>query len=193
MTKPGTRERIAQAADALFYEKGYEATSFSDIAEGVGITRGNFYHHFKSKDAILDAVIARRMTHTAEMLRSWEAEEDPRARILFFIRILLTNQTKIMAFGCPVGTLTTEMAKLDHASRDKATDVFTLFRDWLAQQFAAMGQGEASRSLALHLLGRSQGIAVMASAYRDEDYLVSEVAALETWLETLPDSPSVQE
>ncbi len=186
MAQSKTRDRIEEKANDLFYENGFEATSFADIAEAVGISRGNFYHHFKSKDDILDAVITRRLGKTQAMLDGWEADAQPKARIVSFIRILLTNQTKIMAFGCPVGTLTTELAKLDHVAHDRAADIFTLFRDWLAEQFLALGCGDRSRALALHLLGRSQGIAVMASTYRDEGFLASEVAALEDWLGTLP-------
>ena len=112
MTRLKTRERIEQKADDLFYEKGFEATSFADIADAVGISRGNFYHHYKSKDDILDAVITRRLSKTQDMLEQWETDTPPKTRIVSFIRILLINQTKIMAFGCPVGTLTTELAKL---------------------------------------------------------------------------------
>ncbi|HEY7886322.1 MAG TPA: helix-turn-helix domain-containing protein, partial [Cellvibrionaceae bacterium] len=54
-------EKIVAAADRLFYERGFDATSFADIAEAVQISRGNFYYHFKTKDDILDAVIARRL------------------------------------------------------------------------------------------------------------------------------------
>lgn len=45
---------LTEAADELFYRQGYEHTSFSNIAGAVQISRGNFYHHFKTKDEILD-------------------------------------------------------------------------------------------------------------------------------------------
>ncbi|MFG2875693.1 TetR/AcrR family transcriptional regulator [Streptomyces sp. NPDC048337] len=46
----GTREQIVDAANRLFCEQGFERTSFAAIAETVGISRGNFYYHFKTKD-----------------------------------------------------------------------------------------------------------------------------------------------
>ena len=62
----------------LFYQHGFDHTSFADIAGKVGISRGNFYYHFKTKDEILDAVINRRLTNTEQMLDHWEATgEDP--------------------------------------------------------------------------------------------------------------------
>ena len=192
MPAPSTRELIVEKADTLFYEGGYEATSFADIAVAMGISRGNFYHHFKTKDEILNAVIARRMERTRAMLDGWQAEGgDPRDRILSFIHMLIGNQVKIMAFGCPVGTLCIELAKLDHIAQDRAAEILGLFRDWLAEQFRALGAGDRSESLALHLLSWSQGVAIMATAFRDESFIHREVASIEHWLATLPDvSPS---
>ena len=69
-----TRDHIVDAADQLFYRQGYEHTSFSDIADAVQISRGNFYYHFKSKDEILDAVIDERLANTQTMLEQWEIE-----------------------------------------------------------------------------------------------------------------------
>ena len=61
MNDRATRDLIVEAADRLFYRKGYAHTSFSDIADVVQISRGNFYYHFKTKDEILNAVIATRL------------------------------------------------------------------------------------------------------------------------------------
>lgn len=187
MPTSSTRDLIIEKADTLFYEGGFEATSFADIAAVVGISRGNFYHHFKTKDEILDAVIARRMARTRSMLEDWQAkEQSPRERILSFIHIVIANRTKIMAFGCPVGTLCSELAKLDHALQVRAAEIFGLFRDWLSGQFRALGAGERAEGLALHVLGWSQGVAVMASAFRDEAFIRREVAEITDWLDDLP-------
>ena len=188
MPTHSTRDLIVEKADALFYEGGFEATSFADIAAAVGISRGNFYHHFKTKDDILDAVIARRMERTRAMLDAWQdAGEGPRERIVCFIRILITNRTSIMAYGCPVGTLCSELAKLDHAAQGRAADIFGLFRDWLAVQFRALGAADRADALALHLLAWSQGVAVLAAAMRDEAFIRAEVAGIEHWLASQPD------
>lgn len=183
MSTSSTRKLIIDKADALFYEAGFEATSFADIAAAVGISRGNFYHHFRAKDDILDAVIERRIERTRNMLEGWEAASDgPRARILAFIQMLIGNRASIMAFGCPVGTLCSELAKLDHAAQGRAAEIFGLFRDWLAGQFRALGADDWAEALALHLLAWSQGVAVMATAFRDEAFIHNEVAGIERWL-----------
>jgi len=190
MSASSTRELIVENADSLFYEGGFEATSFAEIAAAVGISRGNFYHHFKTKNDILDAVIARRLEMTRAMLDGWQAEgAGPRDRILSFIHMLIANRTKIMAFGCPVGTLSSELAKLDHVAQGRAAEIFGLFREWLAGQFRALGAGDQAETLALHLLTWSQGVAVMATAFRDEAFIRREVAEIENWLATLQDIP----
>ena len=52
-----TEERILEAAQRLFLEKGYDNTTIQDIVDQLGgLTKGAVYHHFKSKEEILDKV-----------------------------------------------------------------------------------------------------------------------------------------
>ncbi len=177
-----TKETIVGVADQLFYENGYENTSFADIAEQVKISRGNFYYHFKTKDEILSAVIERRIADRAAMLHQWELDaSDPLSRITCFIKIQIVNQTKIMAYGCPVGTLTNELSKLGHPLKGEAVKLLTLFGDWLTAQFQAAGCGERSHEYAMHMLMRSQGIATLSAAYNDAAFVQHEVDDMCAW------------
>jgi TetR/AcrR family transcriptional regulator, transcriptional repressor for nem operon len=178
-----TREQIVEAADHLFYRQGYEHTSFSDIADSVQISRGNFYYHFKSKNEILESVIDQRLARTRQMLRQWEIDgKSPADRIRSFIHMLVANRDQIMRHGCPVGTLTTELAKLDHASQAEAIKLFALFRTWLRRQFTMLGRKADADVLAMHLLARSQGVATLANAFRDKRFVEREVAMMCDWL-----------
>lgn len=183
-----TREEIVEAADRLFYRQGYARTSFSDIAAAVGISRGNFYYHFRTKDEILDAVIARRLADTRGMLECWEAAgADPAARIRSFIDMLIANRAEIKRHGCPVGTLCGELAKLGHAAQGEARELFTLFRAWLHRQFTLLGYRDKADAdaLALHLLARSQGIATLSNAFQDDAFIRMEVRLLHGWLDAV--------
>lgn len=52
-----TVERILDVSQRLFWEKGYENTTIQDIVDELGgLTKGAVYHHFKSKEEIMDAV-----------------------------------------------------------------------------------------------------------------------------------------
>jgi len=183
MNDKTTRDHIIEAADQLFYRQGYEHTSFSDIADVVRISRGNFYFHFKTKDDILDAVINERLANTRTMLERWEIEgKNPADRIRNFINILIANRADIKRYGCPVGTLCTELAKLGHASQPEANALFTLFRTWLRRQFTLLGREAEADALAMHLLARSQGVATLASAFHDEKFIRQEVEQMREWV-----------
>lgn len=194
MSDKTTRDRIVEAADDLFYRRGYEHTSFADIADAVRISRGNFYYHFKSKDEILDAVIKLRLADRRMMLERWETEgKHPADRIRSFIDILIANQEKIKRYGCPVGTLCTELAKLNHASQDEANELLTLFRTWLRGQFALLGRESDADALAMHLLARSQGVATLANAFHDEQFIKQEVGLMHDWLRSYTESAAQAE
>jgi TetR/AcrR family transcriptional regulator, transcriptional repressor for nem operon len=183
---PTTRELIVAAADRLFYERGFEHTSFADIAGHVEISRGNFYYHFRTKDEILDAVIDERVGSTREMLRRWEANgQTPADRIRGFIHILIDNRRDIKQYGCPVGSLCTELAKLNHASKSGAVELFGLFRSWLRRQFEVLGRKMDADQLAMHLLSRSQGVATLATAFADDRFVDEEVRQMSAWLDAI--------
>lgn len=183
MSKKATRDEIIAAADDLFYRQGFEKTSFADIAGVVNISRGNFYHHFKTKDEILDAVIEKRLADRQAMLDKWEIDgETPEARIRSFIDILIVNGEKIKRYGCPIGTLTSELAKLNHAAQGEANKLFTVFRAWLKRQFEVMGREDDADDLAMHLLARSQGAATLANAYQDDAFIARELESMYAWL-----------
>ncbi len=52
------KREIIETAFNLFVQNGYERTSVQQIIDTLGISKGTFYHHFKSKDDLLDAVIS---------------------------------------------------------------------------------------------------------------------------------------
>ena len=64
-----TGERILLTSLGLFARKGYGATSVSDIAGALGITKGALYRHFASKRAIFDAILARMEQRDGEQAR----------------------------------------------------------------------------------------------------------------------------
>ena len=52
-----TRKTIISTAQQFFYSRGYESTSVAAIIDAVGIAKGTFYHHFASKEELLDAMV----------------------------------------------------------------------------------------------------------------------------------------
>ena len=70
-----TRERILLASLELFAQKGYEATSVSDVAGALGITKGALYRHFENKRAIFDAILRRMEDRDEEQARAHDLPE----------------------------------------------------------------------------------------------------------------------
>ncbi|PRI11712.1 TetR/AcrR family transcriptional regulator [Leucobacter massiliensis] len=71
------RDEILDAAGRLFVTRGYEATTIADLLEAVGIARGTLYHHFRSKEEVLDALIRRHGDRMLEGLRGVVASPLP--------------------------------------------------------------------------------------------------------------------
>ena len=68
------RNEILDAAQHLFYAKGYDETSIQEIIDAVGIAKGTFYHHFESKQELLDHLIDRMFSDVLAPLEVMIAE-----------------------------------------------------------------------------------------------------------------------
>ncbi len=178
----GNRQRIIDAADDLFYRRGYNQTSFQDISDATGIPRGNFYYYFKTKDEILNAVVSSRIADLTRMLNQCEAEsEDTRERLLAFSNMLEYNSDDVIQSGCPFGTLSSELAKDDAELHEVARQAFILLRNWIRQQFMTLGLSNADE-LAMDLLARLQGVTVMACAFNDAEFIRRSHQEIKDWI-----------
>src|SRR3954467_2801884 len=70
-----TRAQVLEVAERLFTELGYEATSISTVLSETGVSRGAFYHHFPSKEALFEKVLESVETRGEERLRAAAAKE----------------------------------------------------------------------------------------------------------------------
>jgi AcrR family transcriptional regulator len=69
-SRPSARDRLAQAAFALFGERGYEATSIDDITERAGLGRTTFFRHYRSKEDVIFPDHDRLLEQIGERLRT---------------------------------------------------------------------------------------------------------------------------
>ena len=67
---------ILDVAETLFYERGYDRTPISAIIGAIGIAKGTFYHHFGSKQELLDALVQRLSTRALELVRPQLTDEN---------------------------------------------------------------------------------------------------------------------
>lgn len=155
-----TRKKILQAADKLFYLHGYHATGLDRIIREAGITKGNFYYHFKSKEALAVAALERHFEITSrEMVEGAMGNgQSPMTALFSILDLLALRQTEQYQAGhicgCYFGNFTLEMSTESKAVRRKVQSIFdryrALFRDLLehaaeAGEIAAyVNPGEAS-------------------------------------------------
>ncbi|HHH39418.1 MAG TPA: TetR/AcrR family transcriptional regulator [Sedimenticola sp.] len=181
-----TRQRIVDAANQLFYRKGYGRTSISNVEAEAGVPRGNIYYYFKSKEEILQAVIEQRLENTATMLLEWNRSiEHPLGRLQRLVRVITDSTPALLRSGCPMGTLNLELAKDQPTLAAEGRRLFDLFQQWAERQFTELGYPEQARELSLHLLARGQGIIVIAQLYQDAGFLEQGCREIDHWLEQL--------
>ncbi|HJO25008.1 MAG: helix-turn-helix domain-containing protein [Myxococcota bacterium] len=70
-----TREAILDAAEALFAERGFAGAGMREIAEVSDLTPASLYNHFRSKEALYEAVLARALTPLLEILRDFASRD----------------------------------------------------------------------------------------------------------------------
>lgn len=86
-----TKRNILDAAQGLVLDRGFNATTVDAVIEEAGISKGAFFHHFASKNALGQSMLERYAFADAEMLetfiaRAEQASEDPAEQLVAFVR-----------------------------------------------------------------------------------------------------------
>ena len=96
-----TRARILDAALELFSEHGFDGTTLQEIADRLGFTKAALYYHFRSKDDLLQALIAPAVTGLDTLLGAYEGEPDTPGRRRRFVADyvdLLLEQRRLISY-----------------------------------------------------------------------------------------------
>jgi AcrR family transcriptional regulator len=186
--KPGTgqdkRQRLIDAACQVCYARGVERTTLADVATAAGIPLGNVYYYFKTKNDLIEAVVEAHLSEARAMLAGVEAaHDDPRARLKALFAAFAEQSEEVARYGCPQGSLCTELDKLPDGP-GSAAELMRVPLDWAERQFSALGRADA-RDLAVEVIARHQGSALLASTLRDPGLLARESARVAAWLDTI--------
>jgi TetR/AcrR family transcriptional regulator, transcriptional repressor for nem operon len=181
-TKADNRTRLLRAAENVTYRHGFGKAAIADIAREAKIPLGNVYYYFKTKDDIGGALVELRVSRFKKLLQELDKADSPAGRLCGFVQIKINNREGLARSGCPVGTFCSELHKHGGPVARKSTQLFVEALAWMEAQFRALGQGDDSRALAVHLLSATQGISVLAHAFHDPDMITTEAARLKQWI-----------
>jgi AcrR family transcriptional regulator len=185
VARPGKRERLLGAAADLLYRQGVEKTTLADIAQAAEVPLGNIYYYFKTKDAIVDAVVEAHVVGIEEMLASLDHRyRSPKGRLKGLFRMLTDEHEVIAQYGCPHGTLCAELEKRADDDDHGATRLLEIPVAWAEKQFREMGRHDA-RDLAVEFMASYQGTAMLTQALRKPALLSQEGRRLERWVDSL--------
>ncbi len=149
-----TREKILRTADELFYLHGYNATGLDAIIGAAGVTKGNFYYYFKSKELLAVEVIEWHFDKVQAEVRSALAGKriGPLERLFTVLDVILqrhkTQYEKGNICGCFFGNFTLELSTDSHLVRKKLDSVFSRYRQLFSGLLdEAMQLGEIDKHL----------------------------------------------
>jgi len=188
------RDKLLEAAMGLVREKGYAATTVDELCARAEVTKGAFFHHFASKEALGVAVAEHWSAVTAGLFEQapYHAPADPLDRVLAYIdfrRDLL--QGELPEFTCVVGTMVQEVFETHPPIREAcAASIFdharTLEPDIQAAMDAHGIRGPwTAASLARHTQAVLQGAFVLAKAHGDASVAVESANHLRRYVELL--------
>lgn len=125
-----TRDRIVTAARELFWLQGYEATSIAEIVEKAAVNPGSLYYFFKSKEALLLAVLDWYLANLGEVIDPvFSTVSDPIERVFGILQGYRTGLTYTACTGgCPIGNLSIEIGDHIPAAREKLAQNFENWR-----------------------------------------------------------------
>jgi TetR/AcrR family transcriptional regulator, transcriptional repressor for nem operon len=195
-TKPANaRSKLLDAATAIVRQKGYAATSIDDLCKAAGVTKGAFFHHFPSKEALAVAGAKAWTDHAQARIFTdapWMQAEDPLARLLAHIDFRLGMlDGPVEGFTCFVGTMVQEAFATNDNIRAACDASITAYAERLAEdiqpaidRYGIRDRGTAL-GLAYHVQAVLQGAFILAKAKGDPAIARESVTHLKRYVEMM--------
>ena len=194
-----TRERILDAALQQIFERGFAATSVDAIQETAGISRGTFFYHFPSKDALAVALLERYAEQDRALVdslieRAESLSSDPLQQALLFIGLHeeLFQDTTADEAGCLFASYSYEAGLFDDYTHGLIVDSIEHFRQVLGGKLEeALLRHPAKLPdvdpyvLADMAYGVLQGAFILGRTFADPSMMVTHVRQFRNLLELL--------
>jgi TetR/AcrR family transcriptional repressor of nem operon len=192
--KRDARVKLLEAALSVIRTKGYAATTVDELCAAAGVTKGAFFHHFRSKDelGVAAADYWSEMTGSLFAQASYHDHADPLDRVLAYVdfrKALL--QGGVPDFTCLVGTMVQETYETVPAIREACERSITGHAATLEADIEAairernMSPEWTARSLALHTQAVIQGAFILAKATGTAVLAADSIKHLRRYIEML--------
>jgi TetR/AcrR family transcriptional regulator, transcriptional repressor for nem operon len=193
-TGQGSKTRLLDAALHVIRAKGYAATTVDDICHQAGVTKGSFFHHFKSKNELALAA-AGHFSEIAEGLFAaapYHTAQDPLERVLAYVDFRAAILTGELAdYTCLLGTLVQETYATHPdiraaCDRGMSAHIAALTRDIdAAKQCYAPTASWSAESVGYFIQAVLQGSFIFAKAKQSPAVVRENLAHLRRYLATL--------
>lgn len=201
-TQSESREKLLAAATHLIRSRGYTATRVDDICAAAGLSKGSFFHHFRSKEDLALAAAEHWNQWTGELFASapYHALPDPLERVLAYIdfrKSLLRGE--LPEFTCLMGTMVQEAYETSPSIREACEFSISSHAATLEADIAAaieqydLHPSWTAASLALHTQCVLQGAFILAKAKQGPAIAADSVDHLRRYVEMLFIQPEPKE
>lgn len=192
---PETKHKLVQAGVELMRVQGYNATTVDEICAAAAVTKGAFFHYFKSKEDLAKAAIVsftgQRSQHSEEA--PYRKLTDPLARVYGRLDYVgeVAGGTARLTRGCLVGTFAQELAFTHPELRSACQEAFLHMavdfeKDLAAAKLAyAPNAGFDPKNLALMYVSLFQGSYMMAKVSGSNDVLLANLEQFRSYLHSL--------
>ncbi len=189
-----SKAALLDAALAVFRAKGYTATRVEDICEAAELTKGSFFHHFKSKEELAIAAAEHwiHVTSPTFLSAKYRTLPDPLDRLLAYIDFRKTLLTGTLAeFTCFAGTMIQEVYETHPSVRDACEKSISGHAETLeadieeAMRLYRVNGSISAASLALYTQAVLQGAFILAKAKQGPAAAADCIDHLRRYLELL--------
>ncbi len=174
MSEHESQERLLSAAKTLMLTHGYAATTVDAICEKAGLTKGSFYHFYKSKEELGLAVLRWSLRQSESLLSVGPYVEltDPVARALGYLEHVEKCSGQLWSGGCILATFTLELAETNDRMQRAVSSTLQGIADQIATILEPLVESMESpapsaRDLADQFLGTLEGAIILGKAHRD--------------------------
>jgi TetR/AcrR family transcriptional repressor of lmrAB and yxaGH operons len=173
---------MIHAASELFRQRGYHATTFSDVVRESGAPRGSTYFHFPGgKQELAREAIARAGDEVEEMVDEAARHADDPASLIRAMAQILTSRLERSGYqnGCAIATMVLELAPRDEEFSADFDNVFARWRAALVARFEPLGIApDRAAALADLTISAIEGAAVLSRAARSTEPFNTTIEAL---------------